>query len=532
MILSEFLKTEGLKAVFYGRHSTDGQNVETQQHLCHEFAKKHGITIINQYIDENISAFKKTLDKRKQLDKLRKDAKKGIFDCVLVYKADRLARKIDQHMQLWGEFRELGVPIILAESEKLYTTDSPTEIMVDIGLSSLEAENTRIRTRDYYNTHTAKGKWLGGNLPYGFRYAVEEDGNSIMEPIPNQVDKVKEIFSLYKRGYGFKRIANIMNEENPKGTDIGSGKWVEESIKSIITNPFYAGYTTSQRIVSGAGNSIRDRSEWKKGKCEKIPAIISDEDWNTCMEIYEKKKSSKVTQNKYITPYLFIDILQCKNCNEKVIGKNYSSGKKRQDGTPYGGRVYICPSCKQKWKASKVHMKLIEDVLSGWHYQYFSSSKDELQGNIMKEIKNDIDEIEDCIKSYKKELGMYIEKLKEVENRQKKLREKNPEPDELQYALVQFRISVQKKIVLFEKEIEKKEKKKEQLYLSYGDVENFKSITKELTGFEYNFREPEFRKLVLFLMDKITISGKDEYEYEIFAKVDLDERGTIYLGFN
>lgn len=179
IILSELLKRNGLKGVFYGRFSTDGQNVETQKHLCHEFAKKHGIEIIDEYIDENVSAFKKTLDKRQQLDKLRKDARTGSFDCVLVYRADRLARKIDQHMQLWGEFRELGIPIILTESEKLYTTDSPTDIMVDIGLSSLESENTRIRTRDYYNSHTEIGKWLGGKLPYGFRYSVDKGGNSI-----------------------------------------------------------------------------------------------------------------------------------------------------------------------------------------------------------------------------------------------------------------------------------------------------------------------------------------------------------------
>ncbi|PEO46722.1 hypothetical protein CN563_13190 [Bacillus sp. AFS026049] len=531
MILADFLNTEGLKAVFYGRHSTDEQNVETQRHISYEFAKKNGLTIIDEYIDENISAFKKTLDKRPHLDELRKEAKKGQFDCVLVYKADRLARKIDQHMQLWGEFRELGIPIILTESGKLYTTDSPTEIMVDIGLSSMEAENTRIRTRDYYNAHTVHGKWLGGNLPYGYEYDVDDEKNSIMKPIPNQIEKVKEIFRLYVRGYGFKRIAKIMNDQHPKDTSSGTGKWVSESVKSVITNPFYAGFTTSQRIVHGAGNSVNDRSEWKKGKCDKIPAIISEEEWNTCMELYEKKKNGTVYQNKYITPYLFIDILCCKSCNEKLIAKNYSSGKKRKDGTSYGGRVYICPTCKQKWNVNKVHEELIEDVLSGWHFQYFSNNKEEIQKDIMKEIQIDMKDIEDCIKSYKKELSSYTEKLKEVENKQRKLMEKNPEPDELQFALVQFRISVQKKIELFEKEIERKLKEKQQLYLSYGDVENFKSITKSITNFEYDFSEPEFRKLILFLLDKVTITGKDKYNYEITAKVDLNQRGRINLGF-
>ena len=528
MILSEFLKTKELHAAFYGRYSTDSQNVETQRFVCHEFAKKNGITIINDYVDENKSAFKKTLDQRENLDLLRKDAKERKFDCVLVYKADRLARSIDQHMQLWGEFRELGIPIILTESEKLYTTDSPTEIMVEIGLSSLEAENTRIRTKDYYNSHTAKGKWLGGTLPYGFQYEKDEDGNSIMVPIPHQIDKVKEIFKLYKRGYGFKRTADIMNEKHPKDT---MGKWVAESIKSIITNPYYAGYTTSQRIIPGSGNSIQDRSEWIKGKCDKIPAVISEEEWNKCMEIYEEKKKGKITQNKYITPYLFINILHCKSCKQKVIGKNYTTGKRKKDGGKYEEkRFYICKNCKQKWDVNKVHEYLIEDILNGWHYQYHSKQKEELQSNIMGGIKKEILEIEESISNFKKELFKYVDKLKEVEIKQKALMEKNPETDDLQHALVQYRISVQKKINLYENEIQKKEKEKQQLYLSYGDVKNFKEITKQITDFEYGFSEPEFRKLVLFLLDKVTISGKEEYEYEITAKVDLSERGTIILG--
>lgn len=528
MNLPEFLKTEGLQAAFYGRYSTDSQNVETQRFVCNEFAEKNGITIINEYVDENKSAFKKTLDQREYLDLLRKDARERKFDCVLVYKADRLARRIDQHMQLWGEFRELGIPIILTESEKLYTTDSPTEIMVEIGLSSLEAENTRIRTRDHYNSRTARGEWVGGKLPYGFQYERDEEDNSIMVPIPHQTDNVKRIFKFYKRGYGFKRIADIMNEKHPKDT---FGKWVAEGIKSIITNPYYAGYTTSQRIVPGSGSSVQDRSEWKIGKCDKIPAIITEEEWNECMEIYEGKKKGKVTKSKYITPYLFIDILQCKTCEQKVIGKNYTPGKRKKDGSKYEDKMfYICKGCKQKWDINKVHEYLFNEILGGWHYQFHSKQKEKLQSNIMVKIKQEILEIEESINNFKKELFKYKDKLKEVEIKQKALMEKNPEPDDLQHALVQYRISVQKKIDLYEDEIQKKEKEKQQLYLSYGDVKNFKEITKQITDFEYGFSEPEFRKLVLFLLDKVTISGKEEYEYEITAKVDLSERGTIILG--
>lgn len=41
------------------------------------------------------------------------------------------------------------------------------------------------------------------------------------------------------------------------------------------------------------------------------------------------------------------------------------------------------------------------------------------------------------------------------------------------------------------------------------------------------FQEPEFRKLILFLLDKITVTGTDEYRYEISAKVDLNQKEQL-----
>ncbi|OCA91309.1 hypothetical protein A8F94_05465 [Bacillus sp. FJAT-27225] len=533
MNLAEFLKQENLKGVFYGRHSTKGQKVETQRHVCFEFAKKHGITMVDEYIDKKSAFKKKNMDNRTDLQRLRKDAKDRKFDCVIVYKADRLARKIDQHMILWGEFRELGIPIILAESEKLYTTDSPTEIMVEIGLSSMESENTRIRTSDTYKSNTAKGKWQGGNLPYGYRYVLDDEEKSIMVQIPLQIKNVKQIFSLYRRGYGFKRIASLMNEGYPKHPEKGSGKWVAGNIKAIITNPYYAGYTTSHRIVPGSGNSIQERSEWTKGKCDAINPAISEEVWDACMEIYEKKKSREVMKNKYISPYLFIDILFCKDCDSKVKGKNYTSGKDSKDSRP-NRRMYICTSCKQKWRASIVDEELFEQIMSGWHYNYHTIPKDDLQKNIMEKIQGKIEEIDKSVSSYKAELVLCLDELKQVESKQLELIQKLSEPDELQHALVQYRITVNKKIALLEDEIEKELREKQQLYFSYGDVGNFKEITKELTSFEYELDQPEIRKLFLFLLNKIsirTISEKsNEYAYDIIANVDLNQRGLIQLG--
>ncbi len=523
MILSDFLAGNGIKAVFYGRHSTDGQNVETQRSICQKFAEKYEINIIDEYIDRNVSAFKKSLEQRKYIDLLRKDAREGKFDCVLVYKADRLARKIHQHMQIWGEFRELGIPIIVTESEKLYTTDSPHEMVVEFGLSSLEAENTRIRTRDFYNAHTEKGRWLGGVLPFGYQYEENDDGEKNITRIPGEVEKVKEIFSLYKQGYGFQRVANMLNENYPEDN------WIREKVKVIITNPFYAGYTTSQRIVAGSGNSINPREEWKIGKCDKIEPLISEESWKECMELYEGKKDGKIHPSKFITPYLFKDILHCNDCDIALKGKNYQSGKKNKEGEPYGRRKYICPRCKKKWESLEVDLYLLEEVLSGWQFVYHTTEKDEIQMKVMEDIQGEIDELEHSIKNYQKEVNKLESNIEEAERKQRKLMEENPEPDELQHALVQYRLSLKKRIEGIKNVIEQKEKEKLNLELSYGDRDRFMEFITDVTDFSYSFDTPQFRKLLLYIFNKIMIT--EDYQYEVHAKVDLSNRGTIRIGF-
>lgn len=522
MNLNEFLSKGNLKAAFYGRHSTKEQNIETQKSVCKKYADNNDICITHEYIDEGQSAFKKALDQREQLKQLRNDAKNGDFDCVLVYKADRLARKIDQHMQIWGEFRGLGIPVIIAESQKLYTTDNPHEIIIEIGLSSFESENTRVRTRDYYNSRTEEGRWLGGNVPYGYCYEEDEKGNKVIAQVSSEIERVKEIFKLYKQGYGFTRVSNLLNKESR------DEKWIPAKIKAIITNPFYAGITTSQRIVAGSGNSVQPRGNWRMGECDKIPAAIELQTWEECMELYETKRRDKVNHADLITPYLFKGLLVCKECGEKLKTKNYQSGKRKKNGEKIGGRMYICSSCKQKWKAEKIEENLIEYILSGWHFLYKTFDNEELHEKITTNLEDKINELNKSISNLDKDVSKLIAKLKTGERKQKELMIGHQECDEQKEALVQYRISIQKRISKLESEIEGKKRNKETLEIAYGDFKNFDEFVKAYTDFEYDFDDPRFRKLMLYLLDEVVIDP--DYQYQVVAKVNLEERGTLQMG--
>jgi len=80
------------RAVAYARYSTDKQydtSIEKQLEDIREYCKKKGYTIVGEYIDKAESAAK---EDRPAFQRMLVDAKKGLFDVVVVHKLNRLAR--------------------------------------------------------------------------------------------------------------------------------------------------------------------------------------------------------------------------------------------------------------------------------------------------------------------------------------------------------------------------------------------------------------------------------------------------------
>ena len=79
-------------AVIYARYSSDRQteqSIEGQLRECYEYAKYNDIVVVGTYIDRAMTG---TNDNRTDFQRMLKDAQKGEWDLVLVYKLDRFSR--------------------------------------------------------------------------------------------------------------------------------------------------------------------------------------------------------------------------------------------------------------------------------------------------------------------------------------------------------------------------------------------------------------------------------------------------------
>nr|WP_239482573.1 recombinase family protein [Bacillus sp. PLB03] len=348
---------KGSRIALYARYSTDKQDENAQIHSVRNFLSDYGCELLddNIYIDPKTSAVKISMDQRKDLQRLIKDAKENKFDCIVSYKNDRIARNTKEHNEFRTEMQRLGMPVVLSSTREIYTTGEIVPLTIKDALTQIEPVLIAERTRDTFSSKIENGEWTGGQAPYGYSYDKKTE---CFEPVDKKVEVVQEIFRLFKLGYGLQQIANKLTVDQ---RDIEQ-KWYKDKIKYIITNPFYAGYMTMNRYVKGMLQLKMETWTWSE-KQENIPAIMSRDEWEYCFYLYVERRKSQ-TVRKSSTSFWLRDILHCNECQQPLKTKNQKTKSKRKNGeeVEYGKVLYECRNCGLKLETEKIHDKFKEDM--------------------------------------------------------------------------------------------------------------------------------------------------------------------------
>ena len=107
-----------MRVVIYCRVSTESQNIDKQLQECREFCKNRNYTITKEYLD-TISG---TKDKRPQLDQLMKNGFQKKFDCVIVWKLDRLGRSLQHLVSIVNQWKIYNIEFICVTQQFDTTT--------------------------------------------------------------------------------------------------------------------------------------------------------------------------------------------------------------------------------------------------------------------------------------------------------------------------------------------------------------------------------------------------------------------------
>jgi site-specific DNA recombinase len=346
-------------AAVYCRVSTDEQaesgTIQNQIEFARHYCDLHDLPIFGVYADDGVSGTV-PLQERPSGSNLISDAKSGKFDVALVYRIDRLARRLKLLLDAYEEL-EVAKVGLRSMTEPIDTTTPIGRFIFQLLGSIAELERETIIERSVLGTNrlAAQGRWLGGIVPYG--YSVDEDGYLQVseKPLPGlemtEADVVRLIYTmLVKERRSCVQIAEHLNALGvppayaKDGRLVGkrkqrtSGLWSPGRVRNMVVQTTYKGVHYYGR-----------RSRKQRRLIERaVPAIVPVEAWETAQRRLRENQIALSPQNAKRS-YLLRGLIKCGICGLNYIG---CAGSQKQapyyrcnGKTPHRGRMHgRCPS--------------------------------------------------------------------------------------------------------------------------------------------------------------------------------------------
>ena len=411
------------------------------------YAKSKDYTEFEYYIDGGYSG--KDLN-RPAIQKLIEDCKNHKIDAVFVFKLDRISRSQRDTLYLIEEvFNKYNVSFIsMRENFDTSTPFGKAMIGVLSVFAQLERETILERTRIGLKKRAEAGLWRGGGkIPFPYRY---DRNTGTLIPIPEQVELLHKMISLYISGKSFNVIGKIVGMDE---------SMVETRILSITNT-----------------GKVPYRDEVYDGKHE---AVVSDELYEEILRVNKVR-----SREKYERHYLLSGKVFCGHCGAKYRYQKW--GKRlimycysQQKSKP---RYIKDPNCNNKrWDTFEVEDAVLEELFKmSLDLDLFKKTFNIATVNVKNEYRSRLEEITKQIKNLLNNIANGIA----VEETNNKINELEKEKETIE-----------------EKLIESDQKEKDNK-VSLNMIKNLKS-----TWFEMDFDEQ--RRIIEHLIDKVIVNDNE-----------------------
>ena len=218
------------KAIGYVRVSTDEQaregiSLENQKAKIKTYCQLNDLELVEILEDAGKSG--KDLN-REGMQRLVDIIKARSVDAVIVYKLDRLSRRVKDTLTLMDLVEKKSVAFH-SITEKIDTKSAMGKFFLNIMASMNQWERDTIseRTRDALQLKIRKNE-RAGQVPYG--WALAEDGNILLEN-PEEQEAIRFIKELHDEGRNYSEICRKLSE---RGYQPLGKQWHAQSVKNIL----------------------------------------------------------------------------------------------------------------------------------------------------------------------------------------------------------------------------------------------------------------------------------------------------------
>jgi len=205
------MTTFGYCRVSTARQANEGESLEVQERQIQGYALQHGLTVDEIMVEEGVSGSVPVAERPKGGALFARLAK---GDIVISPKLDRLFRSALDALQVVEDLRKRGVSLHLLDLGGDISGNGLSKLFLTIAAAFAEAERDRIRERvgQVKADQRARGRYLGGAVPFGYRVG---DEGELLE-VEAEQEAIREIVALRAQGKALRPIAEAMQAKGLK----------------------------------------------------------------------------------------------------------------------------------------------------------------------------------------------------------------------------------------------------------------------------------------------------------------------------
>jgi site-specific DNA recombinase len=264
-----------IRAGIYCRISRDGEGeqlgVKRQRRDCLEIAEKRGWTVVEEYIDPNVSAAKSSKKVREHYLRLLADIEAGKLDAIVLWMEDRLQRQVIELAEFLRVCDAAGVTRIASAGGEFDLSDPDQRTMLYIKAAMAEAEIEKMRAR-MRRKHLERAE-KGGRHPGGIR-AFGTVGAGKQRVSEAQARAERELIAAAARqilaGDSLRGIATTWNQREIRTPT--SRAWSNVTLRTMLLSPRLVGQRQHNgKLHPATWDPILPREQW-----DAVKVILED----------------------------------------------------------------------------------------------------------------------------------------------------------------------------------------------------------------------------------------------------------------
>ncbi len=355
------------RCALYARLSVtkeESVSIARQLQSCRHYAEARGWEVVGEFIDDGVSATANRPEDRRGWSSLLAD---GDFDAVVIWKVDRLARRVLDFLHADEALQRRGAGLVAVEDpiDMMSPQGRAFAVMLAV-FGEMEAEAIRARVGAARAQLHKDGRFVGGGIPYGYMSAASLVGpGRVLVKDPERVRWLEEAVQMVLGGVTVNAITRWFTEQGAPvpGSRKADGhaastSWNRQTVDQLLRNPILAGMTPHNPGRGRSGGRVDPFSVVRDTNGSPVVyeslALITVDQFTVMQRMLDSRTSPQARKRseREATSPLLSRAARCDECDVYMCR-----------GTNQKRPVLYCPRCRQTLSRTRLDPYLVRRLL-------------------------------------------------------------------------------------------------------------------------------------------------------------------------